>query len=92
MATVSVEGRRPVKLLLYTLSTCGWCRKTKSLLTELEVGYDYVDIDKLPQEERDRMREEVMKWNPTCSFPTIIVDDHECIVGFKEEKLRELLQ
>ncbi|HEY3297585.1 MAG TPA: glutaredoxin family protein [Armatimonadota bacterium] len=86
-----VEGRRPVDLLLYTLSTCGWCKKTKALLQELGVGYDYVDIDQVDPSDADVAKEEVIKWNPSCSFPTIVVNGNECLVGFQEARLRELV-
>jgi hypothetical protein len=33
----------------------------------------------------------VRKWNPKGSFPTIVIDDAEAIVGFKEDQLREAL-
>jgi glutaredoxin-like protein NrdH len=34
----------------------------------------------------------VRKWNPACSFPTIVIDDKKCIVGFKEDEIREAVQ
>lgn len=77
-------------VFLYTLSTCGWCRKTKALLQELGVAYDYVDVDDQQGGNRELAKQEVLHWNPACSFPTIIIDDKECIVGFQEDKLREL--
>ena len=33
--------------MLYALSTCVWCRRTKQLLDQLGVEYDYVDVDLL---------------------------------------------
>jgi len=77
-------------VVLYTLSTCGWCRKTKGLLQELGVAYDYVDVDQQEGSNRELAKQEVLKWNPACSFPTIVVDGKDCIVGFQEDKLREL--
>jgi len=88
MEFTRVEGKRPVSLKLYTLSTCGWCRKTKALLDELGLGYDYLDIDRLPVAEMTQARETVLGWNPNCSFPTIVVNDKECVVGFKEALIR----
>lgn len=77
-------------ILLYTLSTCGWCRKTKALLRELGVAYDYVDVDVQQGGDRELAKQEVLRWNPACSFPTIVIDGKECVVGFQEDKLREL--
>jgi glutaredoxin-like protein NrdH len=78
----------PVKL--YTLSTCSHCKHTKQFLNELGVPYDYIDVDQLQGQERADMIEEVKKYNPNCSFPTILVGD-KCIVGFKENEIKKAL-
>lgn len=78
-------------LVLYTLSTCIWCKKTKALLNELGIKYKYFDIDMLEGEEKDRAMDEVKKWNPRCSFPSLVVNNEQCIVGFDEEKIRKVL-
>lgn len=75
---------------IYTLSTCGHCKATKRFLDECRVEYDFTDVDKLEGEERKAILEDVRKWNPKCSFPTIIIGD-KVIVGHKEDKIREAL-
>jgi glutaredoxin len=85
-----IEGENKGKIMLYALSTCGWCRKTKELLEELGVSYDYIYVDLLENEDKDTAMDEVKKWNPRCSFPTIVIND-KCIVGFKEDEIREAL-
>lgn len=78
----------PVKM--YTLSTCGHCKATKKFLDECSVKYDFQDIDLLSEEERNTILEEVRRFNPRCTFPTIIIGK-KIIVGFKEQALREAL-
>jgi len=85
-----VEGENKGKIMLYALSTCGWCRKTKELLNELGVEYEYIYVDLLEDEDEDTAMDEVKKWNPRLSFPTLVIDD-KCIVGFKEDEIRETL-
>jgi len=92
MEAVKVEGTRNKDIFLYTLSTCGWCRKTKSFLRESGVGFSYVDVDLVPPEEKEAVLNEVRKWNPACSFPTIVIDRKECIVGFQPQELKEILK
>jgi len=92
MAITHVDGRQAAKVFLYALSTCGWCRKTKELLNELGVAYDYTDVDRLDPDEAARVREDLMKWNPRASFPTIVVDEKDCIIGFKEAELRKAVE
>lgn len=86
-----VPGKNKGKVMLYALSTCGWCRKTKKLLDEMGIEYHYVDVDLVKDEEKESARKEVMRWNPRCSFPTIVVNDQLSIVGFDEQKLREAI-
>lgn len=75
---------------MYTLSTCSHCKATKKFLSDCEVRYDFIDVDLLEGEERQAIIEDVKKFNPRCSFPTIIIGD-KVIVGFKEKEIREAL-
>jgi glutaredoxin len=85
-----VAGKKRGHILLYALSTCVWCRKTKGLLDQLGVEYNYIDVDLLEGEEKSKATEDVKKLNPRCSFPTLAIDD-QCIVGFDELKIMEAL-
>jgi glutaredoxin-like protein NrdH len=78
----------PVKI--FSLSTCSHCKATKKLLGECTIKYDFVDVDLLQGEERAAILEEVRKFNPSCSFPTVIIGD-KVIVGFKEKEIKEAL-
>lgn len=92
MTIEHVGGKNAGKLMLYALSTCIWCRKTKQLLTDLGVEYDYVFVDLLQGQEKEQTIAMVEKWNPDCSFPTLVVNDSKCIVGFKEKEIKEALK
>ena len=83
-----VAGKKRGHIILYALSTCVWCRKSKGLLDQLGVEYNYIDVDLLEGEERTKATEDVKKLNPRCSFPTLAIDD-QCIVGFDEQKIME---
>lgn len=91
MPMISVKGeKRNRKVTIYTLSTCGWCRKTKDLLNRNKVEYEYCDVDALTGEERERMIKEVLRLNPHGSYPTIVIGD-EVVVGFDESRICSLL-
>jgi len=75
---------------MYSLSTCGHCKATKRLLDECSVQYDFTDVDLLEGDERAAILEDVRKFNPRCSFPTIIIGDR-IIVGYKENEIKEAL-
>jgi glutaredoxin len=90
MSLTHVDGRNAGQVTLYALSTCVWCRKTRNLLDELGVAYDYEYVDLLVGNDRTQAIDVVRKWNPACSFPTLIIGDR-CIIGFKENDIREAL-
>ncbi len=60
------------------------------MLSDCTIQYDYVDVDTIQGEERAAILEDVKKFNPKCSFPTIIIGD-TVIVGFKEKEIKEAL-
>ncbi len=86
-----IDGTDKGKLLIYTLSTCIWCKKTKAFLDSLGVSYDYVEVDVLSSEEKESTLTEIKRFNPQCSFPTLVVNDKECIIGYNESKIKETL-
>jgi glutaredoxin-like protein NrdH len=92
MGIEHVSGEKKGKVMLYALSTCGWCAKTKDLLRELGVEFDYQYVDLLEGQEQDNAMSEVEKWNPKGSFPTLVIRDKKSIIGFREEEIREALQ
>jgi glutaredoxin-like protein NrdH len=75
---------------IYTLSTCSHCKATKTLLNDCAVEYEFTDVDLLQGGERTAILEDVKKWNPRCSFPTIIIGD-KVIIGYKEDEIKEAL-
>jgi glutaredoxin len=92
MAVEHVNGKKKGKVMLYALSTCGWCAKTKDFLRSLGVEFDYVYVDMLDGKEQDDAMNEVERWNPRGSFPTLVIRDEKGIVGFREEEIREALK
>jgi glutaredoxin-like protein NrdH len=86
-----VAGLDKGPIVLYALSTCVWCHKTKQLLDKLGVKYDYVEVDLLEGEDKAQTTETVKSLNPRCTFPTLSVKE-TCIVGFDEKKIREAVE
>ncbi|MBW1693861.1 MAG: glutaredoxin family protein [Deltaproteobacteria bacterium] len=77
-------------IIIYALSTCSHCKSTKKFLDDCIVMYDVVDIDLLEGDERKAILEDVKKFNPKCSFPTIIIGE-KVIVGYREEEIKKAL-
>ena len=87
-----VSGKKKGDVLLYALSTCGWCRKTKNLLDELGVEYDYIFVDQLDQDSRKEAIENLKTWNPNRTFPTMVINNERCIIGYQESGIRGALE
>ena len=75
---------------IYALSTCSHCKSAKKFLSECAIKYDFVDVDLLEGVERKAILEDVKRFNPKCSFPTIIIGE-KVIVGYREEEIKEAL-
>ena len=83
------DGRH--ELVLFALSTCGWCRKARAFLEDNKMRYRYVYVDLLEGDEQKTVFEEFKTHNPRKTFPTLIVDGAEVIAGFNEDKYKESL-
>ena len=83
-----MDTPKPVKL--YTLSTCSHCKAAKEFLKELEIRYEYTDVDLLQGEERQQTINEIRKINQRLSFPTIVIGD-TVIVGNNPDEIRKAL-
>ena len=93
MQTTKVEGKiTKNKVFLYTLSTCGWCKKTKALLKEKDVTYEYIDLDKCSKEDQKTAIDELKSKNIPVAFPVIVINDDTVIQGFKKDNILEALE
>ncbi|WP_440949071.1 glutaredoxin family protein [Methanosphaerula subterraneus] len=86
-----VDGRDKGSVMLYALSTCGWCAKTRDLLKSLGVKFSYLYVDKVAQDEQEQVVREIERFNPHLSFPTLVIGNDHVIVGFREDEIRKEL-
>jgi glutaredoxin len=92
MNTIKVPGRgKEHKILLYSLSSCVWCKMTKKFLKDNEFEYEYIDVDLCQIEEVRRIKQDILIRVGKIMCPTIIVDENNTISRFQEDKLREIL-
>jgi len=92
MPVTKVDGKLTHhKVFLYTLSTCGWCKKAKELLRENEVAYEFLEVDMLQAEERKKAIEDLHRRNAPLGFPVIIIDDTHLISGYQPDKMLSAL-
>lgn len=87
----SVPGAIDKDVMLFTLSTCIWCRNTKALLQDLGLAFSFIDVDTLDGVDKEETLTEMHKYNPKTSFPTIVIGGGaEVILGFDEDKIKAL--
>ena len=76
--------QKPVKM--FTLSTCSHCMGAKRFFDDAGIAYDFTDVDLLGPDALEEMK----KYNPGCTFPTIIIGD-KVIVGNRQDEIRKAL-
>lgn len=79
------------KILLYALSTCIWCKKTRKFLEDEGLTFDFVYVDLVEPGERRQIRSHIREMASSTSFPATVIDEDDCIIGYKPEKIRERL-
>lgn len=72
------------KIDIYTSSTCKYCHMAKDFFKENDIPFTEHNVSENPEARKELMKKGYM------SVPVIIVDGEE-MVGFDQEKLKELL-
>lgn len=81
-----------MKIKFFSLSTCIWCRKTRTYLDENGIRYEEVTVDQLTGAPREKALQDLSRHNPNKSFPTLVFENGKVVVGFKPEDIREALK
>jgi glutaredoxin len=77
------------KVLMYTLSTCPWCRKTKQFFTERHIPFDYIDYDLADEPTQKGILDELDAAGAS-GFPFVKIGDH-IVEGYRPDRYAELL-
>jgi glutaredoxin len=78
------------EVVIYSLSTCQWCRKAKKYFDERNVAYDNTDYDLVDTAEQARVEKD-MRDLEVGGFPVVKIG-HEVVVGYRPEQYDELLR
>lgn len=81
-----VEGSRTDhRISLYTLSTCGFCKKAMAFLGREGFAYRYIHVDQIPLERKTAIKRQLKEtFNQDVAFPFAVIDDSQHLVGFIE--------
>jgi glutaredoxin len=82
----SIEGeRRDHDITLYTLSTCGFCKKAMAFLNREGFAYRYIHVDRIPLETKTAVKKTLKEqFHEDVAFPFAVIDKAETLVGFIE--------
>ncbi len=61
--------------MLYTISTCIWCIRLKNKLKSRDIQYQFIDIDLMAYNEKERLKRQLMDVKPRLAFPMMFIDD-----------------
>ena len=78
------------KVVIYALSTCLWCKKTKKYFEENQVPFEAVDYDKQDDARQEEMMKEMKSSGCTGSFPFTRIGS-ACVQGYNPEEFKKLL-
>ncbi len=74
---------------IYSLSTCPTCKKVKNFFDSNKINYTNIEVDLLDSGEQWLTSKELKKYNPSATYPTIVVE--EVIIGYDEDAFKKLL-
>lgn len=78
------------KVVMYTLSTCPWCRKTKQFFKDRGILFEYVDYDLAEDEQQENIMMDMAKYSVNTSFPFVKIG-RNVVIGYDPERYAELL-
>jgi glutaredoxin len=78
-----------VKVSMYTLSTCPWCRKTKKFFTDRKIPFEYIDYDLADEKVQEKIMEEMSEYGGSA-FPFVKIDGN-IVIGYNPEKYSQIL-
>jgi glutaredoxin-like protein NrdH len=80
-----------VKILMYGLTTCPHCKRTRDFLESVGADFEIIWLDKLGEDEKKKAIEEVRKISGSYSVPLVVMGD-KWVLGYSKDKLQELLE
>ncbi|WP_455382019.1 glutaredoxin family protein [Salinispira pacifica] len=90
---VKEEGTRAdLKLKLYALSTCAFCKRAIEFLKAQNIEFQYIYLDKIDVDRKREIKAGLKeKYKNLPVFPVLTIKDERAISGFREEEYRQAL-
>lgn len=90
-AAAGVGALKPIKIKLYSTTTCPYCKMEAAWLTEKKVAYEEVHVDQ-NQQEAEKMVEKTGQMGVPVTAIEYEGGEEEFIVGFNKPQLSKILE
>jgi glutaredoxin len=77
------------EIVMYSLSTCPWCKKAKKFFEEQHVPFESIDYDLADSRKQESINREMTDLK-AGGFPVVKMG-REVVVGYKPDQYKELL-
>jgi len=86
LPVVSKTGaRNDHEIMVYALSTCGFCKRAIAFLESNNFSYKYLYVDLIPLEVKNTIKQELKeRFKENVAFPFAVIDERTHLVGFIE--------
>ena len=78
------------KVIMYTLSTCPWCKRAKKFFKEHDVPFENIEYDKADDKTQKMIREDCQSHGEEMAFPFVKIEEN-VVVGYNPKKYSKLL-
>jgi len=94
LPVVTKEGtRNDHSIMVYALSTCGFCKRALAFLDANQFAYKYLFVDLIPIDVKNGIKQELkQRFKENVAFPYAVIDDKNYLIGFIEADWRLTLQ
>ncbi len=79
-------------VMLYTISTCIWCKRLKYKLDTVDIAYSYIDIDLVSYDEKEILKDRLREYRSRLAFPMMFVDDKFISNEYIDQKVEDLIR
>lgn len=84
-AETKIDGKRPVRITIYSTPGCSWCNTLKAYLKQHNIAYTDIDVSR-----DQKLAEALIKRSGQMGVPQTDING-EIIVGFNKPRINELL-
>jgi glutaredoxin-like protein NrdH len=89
----SVDGtRKEHDIVVFALSTCGFCKRSMTFLNDHGFAYRYIYVDKIALETKTEVKRILKeRYHADVAFPFATIDGKDHLVGFIEPDWKKTL-